>query len=185
MLNSIKYLKAKKVIYIGLIFNISLLISGCETIGKVAEMVEVLSDPKAALEGKVGAASTVDLIVNAHEIININAENEATPVSFVVVQVRSDAALMEGDFESLTGDIEKALGKSYIDHEEDSVEPGKFTKVGPITLDKKAKFLGILASYRTIDATLWRAVAKLDSQGREYTMVSNFKKDEITLEIQE
>lgn len=169
-------------IFISLMIGSSLLLNGCDTVGKV---IEVIKDPDAEIGGKKGASSTVDLIVNAHEVVNMNADNEATPISFIIVQVRSDESLMEGDFETLTGDIEKALGKSYIDHEEDSVEPGKFTKVGPIEMDKKAKYIGILASYRSIDSTLWRAVAKLDPKGREYTVVANFKKDKVTLEVQE
>ena len=169
-------------IFISMIIGSTLFLTGCDTVGKV---IEVIKDPDAEVGGKKGAPSTVDLIVNAHEVVNVNADNEATPISFVVVQVRSDDSLMESDFETLTGDIEKALGKSYIDHEEDSVEPGKFTKVGPIELDKKTKYIGILASYRSIDSTLWRAVAKLDPKGREYTVVANFKKDKVTLEVQE
>ncbi len=135
-------------------------------------------------EKELKDASKVVMVVYAYEDININEDNEPTPVNFLVLEMSNDTLLETLDYETLSGDIKKALGESYIHHEEYIVEPGKFIYIEEFPLKKGTRYLGVLSAYRSIDSTIWRTSLKVSDTGEEYTIHTALKKDSVSMEIQ-
>ena len=153
-----------------------LAVTGC------SNMMKDTSDLLSNLSKSKESASIVNMMVYAEDEINLNASNEPTPVSFVVIELKNDKKLFALDYESLTTDLEDALGSSYITHEEYTVEPGKFINIDPYKLNEKTKFLGVVSAYRALENTLWRTSIKVKSIEEVYAIHTVLKKDAVKME---
>ena len=152
------------------------LISCSETLKDTSDLLANLSKPKTS-------ASKIDMMVYAEEDINVNASNEPTPVNFIILELKSDEKLYAQDYETLSGDIEKALGKSYINHEEYTVEPGKFVHVEQFEVKKGTKYIAIVSAYRALDKAIWRASEKIADKGEVYSIHTVLKDKVVSMEV--
>ncbi len=165
----------KKIISIVLM---SLFLTSCASVKDVSDMLANVTK-----ESSGDAASVISMMVYAEDNININASNEPTPVSFIVLELKNDAKLYAQDYEALSGDIEKALGKSYLNHEEYMVEPGKFVNVEAFEVQKGTRYIAVVSAYRALDKTIWRASAKIADKGEVYAIHTVLKQKLVNMEL--
>lgn len=129
-------------------------------------------------------ASKMSMMLYADENANLNEMNEPSPIMVVIVQMTSDLKLVTSSYESLTGDIKSALGNSYLKHEEYLVTPDSFTNVEEFSLEKGTKYIGIIASYRSIDNAVWRGSIKVSDQDENYAVHVALSENGLDVEVQ-
>lgn len=167
-------MKQKIVFYLFLLMT-TMLMSCSDTMKDASDILSNLSKPK-------NAATMVDMMIYAEEDININESNEPTPVNFIVLELKRDDKLYAQDYESLSGDIKKALGKSYINHEEYTVEPGKFIHIEAFEVKKGTRYIAVVGAYRALDKAIWRASSKISDKDDTYSIHVVLKKEGVKME---
>ena len=117
--------------------------------------------------------------------VNPNESGEAAPIEFQVVLLAEDSKLLATDYDQVTADVEKALGKNYLDHQDYTLLPGQFKYLPPIKLDEKTRYIGVIARYADPDSAEWRKVIKVKSMGRAYQILVHLRLDEVELQKEE
>src|SRR4051812_20979385 len=95
-----------------------------------------------------------DLIVSAD--VNPDASGRASPVVVRVYQLRNDGEFVASDFFPLYDREKEILGASFISREEYVLAPGE-SRTLALPIDANARFIGVIAAYRDIRASHWRA----------------------------
>ncbi|MEM6676356.1 MAG: type VI secretion system lipoprotein TssJ [Pseudomonadota bacterium] len=88
---------------------------------------------------------------------NAGPSGEARPLSVRILRLKDPGKFNTADFFSLQNP-EGTLGADLLGSQEIVVAPGAPVEV-PMTFEPEARFLGVIASYREIDAVQWRASA--------------------------
>ena len=100
----------------------------------------------------------VQLNVKAAANINPDADNRSSPVILRAYQLAATDGFDKADFFQLYGKDAATLGADMADRQEIAVAPGE-TKTVTLEFKPNAKFLGIIAAFRSIDRATWRADA--------------------------
>jgi type VI secretion system protein VasD len=100
----------------------------------------------------------VQLTVKAAPNINPDAENRASPVVLRAYQLVATDGFDKADFFQLYDKDAATLGAGLADRQEIALAPGE-TKTVTLEFKPNAKFLGIIAAFRSIDRATWRADA--------------------------
>lgn len=95
----------------------------------------------------------------ASEMVNPDASGRASPIVVRLFQLRDDDAFTSAEFFDLYEKEKQILGESLVSRQEYVLAPGE-TRELKIDLDAQARFLGVLAAYRDIRASQWRAVTR-------------------------
>lgn len=155
---------------------------GCTTMGKMAD---VMMDPDIQVGSNDEQPSTLGVSLLAARDVNPNESGEAVPIEFQVVLLAEDSKLLATDYDQVTGDVEKALGKNYLDHQEYTLLPGQFKYLPPIKLDEKTRYIGVIARYADPDHAQWRKVIKVKSMGQAYQILVHLRQNEVELQKEE
>jgi type VI secretion system protein VasD len=156
--------------------------AGCTTMGKMAD---VAMDPDIQVGSNDDQPSTIGFSLLAEPDVNPNESGEAAPIEFQVVLLVEDSKLLATDYDQVTGDVEKALGKNYLDHQEYTLLPGQFKYLPPIKLDEKTRYIGVIARYADPDSAEWRKVIKVKGMGQTYQILVHLRLDEVELQKEE
>jgi type VI secretion system VasD/TssJ family lipoprotein len=103
------------------------------------------------------------------------------PISFKIVMLRDDSLLLSADKESLDSDIEEALKKNYIDHEDYVLTPGEFKFIRFTEIDEDTRYIGIIADYRDSQHSVWKAAYKVEATGSKYPLHIHLKRNEVDI----
>lgn len=79
--------------------------------------------------------------------VNPNESGDAAPIEFQLVLLAEDSRLLAADYDQITEDIEKALTKNYVSHQDYTLLPGQFKYLPPEALDAKVHYIGVIARY--------------------------------------
>ncbi|RLM21868.1 type VI secretion system-associated lipoprotein [Brenneria alni] len=161
---------------------LTLALSGCSTLGKMAD---VAMNPDIQVGSHDDQPSTVGFSLVAEPDVNPNESGEAAPVEFQIVMLAEDSKLLAADYDQVTADIEKALGKNYLDHQDYTLLPGQFKYLKPVKLDEKTHYIGVIARYADPDSAEWRKVIKVKNTGRSYQILVHLRLDEVELQREE
>jgi type VI secretion system protein VasD len=112
----------------------------------------------AACGSKPPPPTIVQLTVKASPTINPNAENRPSPVVLRAYQLAATDAFEKADFFQLYEKDAATLGADLADRQEITLAPGD-TKTVTIEFKPQARFLGIIAAFRSIDRARWRVDA--------------------------
>lgn len=165
---------------------IALLLTGCSAWKVSKKIGEVVMNPDIPVGEAPDLPSTVTLILLAEPNINPNESGEATPTEVVVVYLSEDSMLLAADYDLLSNDLlEKSLGKNYIDHQQYTLLPAQFKPLPPITLEKKNRYLGVIARYADANRSEWKKIIKITGKGHSYTVLAHFRSNEIELRKEE
>jgi type VI secretion system VasD/TssJ family lipoprotein len=105
-----------------------------------------------------GCSGTQRVSVNLHGVapLNLNDQNESTPVDVRFFALKSDAAFRAATVDALWTDYKKVLGDDLLGEPQAvTVFPGAAADprvVHELQIDGQAKFLGVLALFRRADA---------------------------------
>ncbi|MFP9230216.1 type VI secretion system lipoprotein TssJ [Pectobacterium cacticida] len=155
------------------------LLSGCTTLGKMAQ---VAANPDIQVGSNSHQPSTVGFSLLAEPDVNPNESGEAAPIEFQLILLAEDSRLLATDYDQVTTDIEKALGKNYLDHQDYTLLPGQFKYLPPEALDEKVHYLGVVARYADPESTEWRKVIKLKNTGQTYQILVHLRRDEVEIQ---
>ena len=157
-------------------------LAGCTTMGKMAD---VMMDPDIQVGSNDDQPSTLGFSLLAERDVNPNESGEAAPIEFQVVLLAEDSKLLATDYDQVTADVEKALGKNYLDHQEYTLLPGQYKYLPPIKLDEETRYIGVIARYADPDHAQWRKVIKVKSMGQAYQILVHLRQSEVELQKEE
>lgn len=124
--------------------------------------------------------STLGLTLLADDDINLNSDNEASPLAFQVILMSEDSKLLAADYDQLTAkDMKEVLGKNYIDHQDFTLLPGQYKYIYPTELDSKVHYIGVAAYYSKPNGAQWKKVLKLAPIGHKYQVLVHLHKADI------
>ncbi|WP_411813525.1 type VI secretion system lipoprotein TssJ [Erwinia tracheiphila] len=162
-----------------------LLVGSCTVTKKVGK---VLMDPDIQVGSLGDQPSTVALTLLAEPDVNKNSSDEATPINLQVVLLSEDSRLLALEFDELNdkkNDLEKLLGKNYIDHQGYTLLPGQFKPLAPITLEKNNQYIGVIACYADENISEWKKVIKVQGTGHVYHVLVHVRAQEVELQREE
>ncbi|KFW98097.1 type VI secretion system lipoprotein TssJ [Pectobacterium versatile] len=158
--------------------SLMFLLSGCTTLGKMAQ---VAANPDIQVGSNNHQPSTVGFSLLAEPDVNPNDSGEAAPIEFQLVLLAEDSRLLATDYDQITTDIEKALAKNYLSHQDYTLLPGQFKYLSPEALDEKVHYLGVVARYADSESAEWRKVIKLKNTGQTYQILVHLRRDEVEI----
>ncbi|MGL5401612.1 MAG: type VI secretion system lipoprotein TssJ, partial [Plesiomonas shigelloides] len=89
------------------------------------------------------------------------------------------------DYDQVTEDVAKVLGKNYLDHQDYTLLPGQFKYLQPVKLEEEVRYIGVIARYAEPDKAEWRKVIKVKNTGRHYQILVHLRQDEVELQKEE
>jgi type VI secretion system protein VasD len=99
--------------------------------------------------------------------------------------LRDDSLLLSADQESLTNELEKTLGKNYIDHDDYVLTPGEFKFINFTSIDTETRYIGVIADYRDGTQATWKAAFKVEPTGSRYPLHVHLKRNKVNILAQE
>ncbi|MCV9878086.1 type VI secretion system lipoprotein TssJ [Brenneria izbisi] len=154
------------------------LLPGCATLGKMAK---VAANPDIQVGSNDSQPSTAAFSLLAEPDVNPNESGEAAPIEFQLVMLAEDSRLLATDYDQVTTDIEKALAKNYVNHQDYTLLPGQFKYLPPEALDEQVHYVGVIARYADPESAEWRKVIKLKNTGRTYQILVHLRRDEVEI----
>lgn len=127
-----------------------LALSGCSTLSPYSELTKL--DLK--LEGSSG--------------LNPDLNGRPSPIVLRLMALRHPVAFEHSDFFSLYQRPREALAPDLLTFEELELRPGE-TRELKLSIDPKARFVGVVAAYRNLPETSWRHVITVEVQGSTRT----------------
>lgn len=111
--------------------------------------------------------------------LNPNPGGRASPVFLRIFQLRDASKFLNGAFDDLTLRSETALAASVISREERMVQPGTDAPL-PLKIDPETRLLGVVAEYRDLANSQWRATSPAPPGG----LLNLFKDQRLTIRLE-
>jgi type VI secretion system protein VasD len=118
------------------------------------------------------------MTVIAQADVNPDATGRPSPIVIRVYQLQQDAKFSNADFFALFDDDQQALGGDLLARDEVTLAPGDRKEV-EFDVAGTAKFVGVLAAYRDIRNSQWRALQPAPKKG----LLNMVKKDAVTVDV--
>lgn len=168
---------------------VSTQLSGCSgPIEAISKIGKVMWDPSTPVGAEKEQPSVVAFTLLAEPEINPNDQGEATPVQLQIVYMNEDSIFASLDQDQIIEedcDLKKLLKRNYIDHQDYTLLPDQYKPLDLIELDKKNKYIGIIAYYSDVNITQWKKVLKINGIGRHYNLLVHIKENEIEFRKEE
>lgn len=118
--------------------------------------------------------------VLASEHLNPNADGIASPIVVRLYELKSTANFDDSDFFSLYDDDTSALGADLVAKDEFRFKPGEERQIHR-QLDPGTRFIGVLAAYRDLEGSTWRASTPIqEHRVNAYTLLLDRNEVSIT-----
>ena len=102
----------------------------------------------------------LDLTVNAAATVNPDGQKRAAPIIVRVYELKTDGAFNAADFFTLQDRDKTVLADDLVKRDQFQLRPGEHVTITR-TADPSTTTLGILAAYRDLPNSVWRAVYAL------------------------
>jgi type VI secretion system protein VasD len=102
----------------------------------------------------------LNLTVNAATTVNPDDQKRAAPIVMRIYELKTDGAFNAADFFTLQDKDKTVLADDLVKRDEFQLRPGEQVTVRR-TADPSTTALGILAAYRDLPNSVWRAVYAL------------------------
>jgi type VI secretion system protein VasD len=102
----------------------------------------------------------LDLTVHAASGVNPDDQGRAAPIVVRVYELKTDGAFNAADFFTLQDKDKTVLADDLVKRDQFQLRPGEHVTIAR-TADPAATTLGILAAYRDLPNSVWRAVYAL------------------------
>jgi type VI secretion system protein VasD len=100
-------------------------------------------------------------LVDADQQINPNEQQEPSPVLLRIYELKSVTQFLQAQFFELLDNDTQKLGTDLVAKREFELKPGdkqEFARQTPL----ETRHIGVVAGFRAIDVSRWRAVTELD-----------------------
>lgn len=121
----------------------------------VALLNACASDPKAPKQ-----PVRLDLVVAAAGDVNPNDRKQASPIVVRVYELRSEVIFGDADFFTLQHKDKDLLADDLVARDQFMLRPGETRRIRREAGDE-AKALGVIAEYRDLPGSVWRAAYRL------------------------
>lgn len=98
--------------------------------------------------------------VAASDGINPDPTGRPSPLAISIFQLKSPDAFLKADFLGISDESGLASGGDFISREDMTLRPGE-TRTLSVKLDDAAMRLGVIAQFRDIEISTWRAEAPI------------------------
>ncbi|MCK8784375.1 type VI secretion system lipoprotein TssJ [Roseomonas sp. NAR14] len=123
------------------------------------------------LLGACGADPTrTSLQVNASPGVNPNSEEQPSPIVVRVYELKSVDTFNQLSFFDLYNEDAAKLGADLLNRRELEMQPGK-SQAWERDADPAARFIGVVAAYRSLNGITWRASVPLEVEGRNRVLI--------------
>lgn len=124
------------------------------------------------------SGATAKALITVAADVNPDSGGRASPIVVRVYQLKEQGAFAASDFFAIYDKETATLGGGLIGREEYVFNPGESREL-ELKLDKDAKFLGVVAAYRDIGNSKWRALTAAPKKN----LIDLVRKDRITLTV--
>jgi type VI secretion system protein VasD len=119
--------------------------------------------------------------------VNPNSSGRASPIYVRLYQLRDGAKFQTGEFEDLTTRSDQVLAAAIVAREERIVEPGTTTTLSLAVLPE-TRLLGVVAEYRDLAASRWRAVSPAPDGGlltlfKDHSLMVNVDRQAVAVSV--
>lgn len=154
-------------------------LTGCETLGKIAE---VIADPDIQVGEDEEQPSQIMIHAYAAADVNLNFDGEPSPLIIKIFALSSDHRLFSFDFFAVTEETEETLGVTLRENlDEVMVEPDTYKVFGPYEIPKGTKKLAVVAEYLDIESSIWRASVDVKPVGSDEPLLLLLLEEEARL----
>ncbi|WP_259779342.1 type VI secretion system lipoprotein TssJ [Aestuariispira ectoiniformans] len=158
---------------------LSVLLVGCDTATKVAEVVW---DPDIQVGAEEAQPSKISLHAYAAGDVNKNFNGEPSPVVVKVMALSSDHRLFSYDFFSLADAMDETMGKTLLANlDEVLLEPDSYKILGPYELPEGTKKIAVIAEYLDIKTAVWRGSISVKDLGSDDRFLMLLLDEEVRL----
>ena len=122
-------------------------------------------------EERQGLAVPLEITLGAAERVNLNTEGRPSPIVVRVFELANDTRFLSADYFELMGQDGTPLGEEMLVSEEYILLAGEIRVVRKHAA-ANSRFLGIVAGYRDLASSAWRAIVPLPAPhfaGRVWT----------------
>jgi type VI secretion system protein VasD len=156
---------------------IALGVNGCSSVSKSAD---IIADPDIQVgdEGN-GDPSTIELSFYAERDVNENYLGEGTPIEFHIIYMRDDSKMLAADFDQLTFELEKALGKNYINHDDYTMIPDQYKYVEIFEVPEGTRYIGVVSRFSDPNQTQWKKSTRIKSKGHKYNFLVQLRRENV------
>lgn len=117
----------------------------------------------------------------ASEMINPNRDGRASPVTVVIFHLKGADAFLSKDFFNLYNADSGALEADLIHRSDVQIQPGQTLAI-PSEFDPETTHIGVLAAFRDIDNSEWRAIVALPEKSLK-DKINPFSKQKLTVTL--
>lgn len=128
----------------------------------VALAAVVLLSACASTEPKPKQPIRLEMTVNAKADVNPDDRGRAAPIVVRVYELKNDGAFEAADFFTLQNQDKTILADDVVKREEFQLRPGEHRSIVR-RADPEATAIGVLAAYRDLSKSVWRAVYAIPS----------------------
>lgn len=121
--------------------------------------------------GITPATSSVELVIEASEMLNPRIGGQSSPVILRIYELTSPVLFRSLDFFALFENDKDALGDEYILRYEYQIQPGE-TRHQILQLDPATRALGYSVAFRDIDGSSWRKVALIEEKTEYFQRIT-------------
>jgi len=135
---------------------------------------------QSACSGLFGPSQTpLVLRYIASDRLNLNADNQATPLVVRLLDLKAEENFLALDFYDLYDRDQSRLGADLLGRREVTMIPGRTEKRVERELGEEVRFLGVVAAFRDVTQAHWRVSIKLN-RGRTNEFTLEFAERRVT-----
>jgi len=152
-------------------------VTGCSSVSK---SVDIIVDPdiQVGTEGS-NAPSTIELSFYAERDVNENYLGEGTPIEFHVIYMKDDSRMLAADFDQLSFELEKSLGKNYIDHDDYTMIPDQYKYVETFEVPAGTRYIGVVSKFSEPNLTQWKKSTRIKAKGHTYNFLVQLRRENV------
>jgi len=128
----------------------------------------------------------LDLRVNASDTVNPDNQKKASPIEVRIYELKNDAAFTTADYWSLQDNDKAILADDLLHRDSFILRPGEEKKLRRL-LNAQTTALGVLAGYRNLGKSVWRATYKIPEAPEKswYSFITPGKKVQLDAGIEQ
>lgn len=130
--------------------------------------------------------TTASFVISTDKMLNLNISGQSTPVEIQLVYLKENSKMENLYYDELALDnLKKALGKTYIDHQDYVLKPNQLKPLAKVKLKEGTNYIGVIAHFANIDNANWYKVIPVKDVNKQYTILIGISGNEINLQKDE